>query len=191
MKEAVRTAILEAAEGVLSEQGLHARMEEIASRAGVSVGTLYNYFEDREALLDALRQNLRDELVEVLDKVTGPGAEGPFRARLERYLREMTAYLQTHWRIFALQADEAELRGAPARKRSLLKLVHQRLEELMQRGLKEGALRPGDPSLYAGVLSAMVRSLLMRTQLDQEPLSPDQVVPVLLQLFLEGAGVRK
>jgi AcrR family transcriptional regulator len=39
---------------VFREKGLHAPLEEIAQRAGVSTGTLYNRFGSREALIDAV-----------------------------------------------------------------------------------------------------------------------------------------
>ena len=48
LKETTEQSILAAAEEVFAETGLHgARMETIAQNAGVSVGTLYNYFNDR------------------------------------------------------------------------------------------------------------------------------------------------
>jgi AcrR family transcriptional regulator len=43
-----------AAVEVFRERGLGAPLEAIAERAGVSVGTLYNRFGDREALIDAV-----------------------------------------------------------------------------------------------------------------------------------------
>lgn len=50
-KERTRSAILEAAERLFAERGLQApTMEEIASAADVSVGTLYNYFGSKPAL---------------------------------------------------------------------------------------------------------------------------------------------
>jgi AcrR family transcriptional regulator len=44
----------EAALEVFQERGLNTPLEEIARRAGVSVGTLYNRFGSREALIDAV-----------------------------------------------------------------------------------------------------------------------------------------
>jgi AcrR family transcriptional regulator len=47
-----------AAVQVFREKGLHAPLEEIAQRAGVSAGTLYNRFGSREALIDAVMPDL-------------------------------------------------------------------------------------------------------------------------------------
>lgn len=52
--EKLRKAAVE----VFSERGLGAPLEEVAHRAGVSTGTLYNRFGSREALIDAVVQEL-------------------------------------------------------------------------------------------------------------------------------------
>ncbi len=49
-----RARVLDAAEEVLAEQGLTARMDAIAARAGVGVGTVYRHFATKEALWQAI-----------------------------------------------------------------------------------------------------------------------------------------
>ncbi|MBM0278295.1 TetR/AcrR family transcriptional regulator [Micromonospora tarensis] len=59
-----RAKVLTAAESVLGEQGLAARMDEIARRAGVGVGTVYRHFATKEALYAAIVSNRVDLLLE-------------------------------------------------------------------------------------------------------------------------------
>ena len=49
-----RDRLLATAAELFGERGLDVPMEEIARRAGVSIGTLYNHFPSREALYDAI-----------------------------------------------------------------------------------------------------------------------------------------
>src|ERR671934_3088172 len=63
LREETNKAILQAAEQVFGAQGAGgARMEDIAARAGVAVGTLYNHFHDRDALLSELLASRREDL---------------------------------------------------------------------------------------------------------------------------------
>src|ERR1044071_4154202 len=63
MRETVRVAILDAAEELIARHGLHsAALLQIAKRAGVAVGTLYNYFTDRDALIRGVVESRRATL---------------------------------------------------------------------------------------------------------------------------------
>src|SRR5213075_2067540 len=75
-------AIAVTAEEVFAARGVRdAHMEEIAQRAGVSVGTVYNHFEDRETLLTALIEARRQELAALLDRTLAAAAKEPFAAQ--------------------------------------------------------------------------------------------------------------
>ena len=49
--ERTRLRILDAAAAVFSEQGYHARLSDIAERAGMKAGSLYYHFDSREDLV--------------------------------------------------------------------------------------------------------------------------------------------
>ncbi len=80
--------ILEAAAQVFSAHGYAATTNQIAARAGVSIGTLYQYFADKDALLVSLaerhveeaREQLGDALAAAVEE-TGPDGD---RATLVR-----------------------------------------------------------------------------------------------------------
>jgi AcrR family transcriptional regulator len=55
--------VLAAARTVLSELGTEASMEQVASQAGVGVGTVYRGFPNKEALIDELVRIMIDDLV--------------------------------------------------------------------------------------------------------------------------------
>ena len=59
-----RDDILQSALKLLAEQGFHgAPMARIAEHAGVGTGTIYRYFENRDALILAVHRMINDELM--------------------------------------------------------------------------------------------------------------------------------
>ena len=69
--------VLEAAAAVIAEVGYEtATMTEMAERAGASIGALYQYFPNKEAIARALRQQFGDEMEARWTPLTdqGPGS---------------------------------------------------------------------------------------------------------------------
>lgn len=61
-------AILEAAAQLFVEEGVKTSTNRIAQRAGVSIGSLYQYFPNKEAILVALGERLATRQLETLQK---------------------------------------------------------------------------------------------------------------------------
>src|SRR5256884_9192324 len=82
-------AILDAAAHVLAERGAGANMAEVAAAAGVSRATLYRYYPDREALLEALASHA---LADAAARLADAGLErAPVEQAIERIVRALTA----------------------------------------------------------------------------------------------------
>src|SRR5205085_10875029 len=78
--------ILDVAEEVLAEKGYHdTSMDEIAARAGVAKGTLYQHFPSKENLVFALFE--RNLVLFEQTVVQAVATLSTARARLERILR--------------------------------------------------------------------------------------------------------
>jgi AcrR family transcriptional regulator len=83
--------LLEAAAAVLAQVGYDAAtMTEIASRAGASIGTVYQYFPNKEALVQALRNRYVAEMVERWERFEEETAAMGVR-QMARHLVELTA----------------------------------------------------------------------------------------------------
>jgi AcrR family transcriptional regulator len=192
LKEATSGAILEAAEGVFGERGLYtAKMEEIASRAGVSVGTLYNHFKDRDALFASLKAERRRELLDRLDRTLAENDRKPFAEQLRAFLHALTMHLESHGRLLA-SIMESELCSPDGLSSKLLVAdeLYKRVEVLLARGLASRALRKDDSDIYSTMLMGMMRGTMVRRLLRSKPSDPpmsDQV-DKLVRFFLEGAG---
>lgn len=193
-REQTAAAILDAAEENFADKGLgNAHMNDIALGAGVAVGTLYNHFEDRDALLVALLETRRAELLARIDAFLERPSTGSFRDDLTGFVQEMGAFFEEHKRFhiilhrmeWGLHQGQfpATAACAPAMKRDLIL----RVEKLMRRGIKLKALRAGNSEYYAYLLMGILRSIrLYHVDNDIDGFMPlDEVV----RFFMEGAAV--
>ena len=104
LRESTRDAILDAAASAFNTGGAGAvRMEDIAAGAGIAVGTLYNYFRDRQTLVASVLRSRTQVLLEALDAAAdvdqhvGQYAAAPSAARVTTELRQFVATLVAHW----------------------------------------------------------------------------------------------
>jgi AcrR family transcriptional regulator len=169
IREATVQEILAAAEEVFSDAGLHAaHMGTIAAKAGVSVGTLYNHFEDREALLAGLLEARHAELIGKLDAALGAGADRPLRERLRAILGAFASHCEAHRKFVNIVVQREVGRyqqtypQAWAKKTDAMRNVHERIEAEMRRGVKERALRPEAADLATTFFLGMMRALIIR-----------------------------
>ncbi len=93
--------VLTAAAQVFAREGLAATTNRIASRAGVAVGSLYQYFPDKQALLDELVARHVREARSTLDAVCAELRADPPEPR--------TALLRIADTAVALHADHPRL----------------------------------------------------------------------------------
>jgi TetR/AcrR family transcriptional repressor of uid operon len=64
-----RTQILEAAVACFAKHGFHqASMHDISAEAGISVGLIYRYFENKEAVISAMAARHKQEIQEVVEQ---------------------------------------------------------------------------------------------------------------------------
>ena len=165
LREATSDAILTAAEQVFARDGLHAaKVDDIAVQAGVSVGTLYNYFPDREGLLQALMEVRRGDLLEHIDEMLARDSGQPFVAQLEDFLRAVFDHFDTHRAFFQIvfqaELQKGKLPGSGAKK-DAMQQMYERANAVIQRGLNRGELRPELADLYPGLLMGLVRSVMI------------------------------
>ncbi len=198
IREATTAAILDAAEEVFAAQGLNsAHLADIAAGAGVAVGTVYNHFKDRDAILAALMQSRRNGMLQAMDEFLALPSSGNFRDDLLALMRSMGGYLDRHRRFHHIlhQCDLPQNLAAypQTASRSLdgKREIHVRLEKLMKRGLKQKALRPELADYYPSLLMGILRSVRQQ-QWEREAHNDDddRHLPIeeIVRFFMQGAG---
>ena len=202
-RSATREAILEAAADLLGADGAtQTRMEDIAARAGVAVGTVYNYFEDRKTLVSALLETRIKGLLEALDASLAPPAKGAaatpapdartaFQADLERFVAAFTAHIESNRFLFAVLRDEERVSGVDATSQSRRTTLGGELlgkaGRLMDRGLKARVLRRDDAELYGAMLVGMLRGVALRS-LTRTSADLRRDMAAMVRVFMSGAA---
>jgi AcrR family transcriptional regulator len=91
--EATRAKLLDAALPVLGEKGLHAtRVDDVVRLAGVSHGTFYLYFANKEELLRALAERCADEFADVAAVLPPISSDASGRDVLRGWLADYLTY---------------------------------------------------------------------------------------------------
>jgi AcrR family transcriptional regulator len=139
--KARRRDILDSAEKLLAESGYAGlTMRAIAVGAGVSSGTLYQYFDGKEDVFFALMAGRLETLQTTLDELDrGIGISG--------VLREILPQVREIWRLFGRSAQQWEskvLAGGPRGKRAVTSAtVFRKMARALERALRETAAAAG------------------------------------------------
>lgn len=151
--------ILEAALDVFGEAGLAgARLEEIAARAGVSKGTIYLYFANKDELFrEMIRQHVGMAAAGLSEAIRGTSDPD---VQLRRLIRRLWGYLRdpSFERVYRLVIGELHQFPDLARfyAREVSGQVSVVVEEVLQRGMRSGVFRRGDAGVAARMLVALL-----------------------------------
>lgn len=146
-----RQAVLEAAKAVFAQRGLGASLEDVAQEAGLGVGTVYRRFPNRDALIDALF----DDMVASIERILDESAALP-RA-WDGLVHFMTAMLESQGRDKGLRdtllSRHEHPDGCVVHKEDVVHdKVRQVLHDLVARAQADGDLRADVVPTDLGVL---------------------------------------
>ena len=166
-KDARPEEIVAAALDVFVERGFAAaKLEDVARRAGVTKGTIYLYFENKEALFKAV---VRETIVPVIAKgeAIAQAFTGSARDLFEKLVRE-------YWRLVGETALAgipklmmAEAGNFPQLARFYYEEVvirgHRLMASVLERGIKQGEFRPVNLAVAAKLaMSPLMHAVVAR-----------------------------
>jgi AcrR family transcriptional regulator len=162
--------ILEAAETVFARRGYaQTTMEEVAREAGVSKGSLYNYFRSKKDLFSCLCQA---ELAEDFQQVEVVVAQGiPASEKLEWLLNEWFLKLDGYLRmgVLVLEFWATAARGAgEGEMASILGGAYdqwrKQLVAIVSQGVEAGEFRRDvDPAVAAGLIMSVIDGTIVQS----------------------------
>jgi TetR/AcrR family fatty acid metabolism transcriptional regulator len=190
LREQRRTQLLEAAQRVFSRQGFHAAaVSDVAAEAGVSQGTVYHYFDSKEALLLAVftqweTENLHDEIEHAL--LAEPTAAGKLT---------LIAHVAAERVASSLQLLEASVefwshipRNAQIRKgfKRMFERMAADVASVIQQGIVAGEFRAVDAGVTARLLIATYDGLVLQWLADKKGIDWRACTQTLVTVTLQG-----
>ena len=190
MAETRRRQILMGAAQVFAEKGFHkATTKEIAQAAGISEGTIYNYFKNKRQVLIAMVELIATPSLKSIIADHPPEDPKAFLAMVMRdrfQLAQERGYLMAP--IVAEIFADADLRQEVYNQIAVPLAAH--LEQYLQAHIDSGRFRPVNPLIItrAFVGAMMLNFAIKLSEVDSryEGISDDVMIEELVSLFLDG-----
>ncbi|MFK7799006.1 MAG: TetR/AcrR family transcriptional regulator [Aureispira sp.] len=134
-----KQTILTAALNLLTRQGIHATpMSAIAKEAGTGMGTIYNYFPNKEALINAIYIQIKQE-EKCLMQVSEEGMN--LRAQFEHYYKNGVQFFMEHPSYFHFMEQVQASPIITPESRAVGYEVMHKVIVLVEQGQKEGIIK--------------------------------------------------
>ncbi len=190
--EARRAQILDAAAAVFAERGFHrTTIRAIAAAAGVAEGTIYNYFDSKDALLIGLMARLAE--IEHFDLELAQGLQDDPRAFIRAAFGQRLGNIVRGLELMRAVLPEIIV-NADLRRRfrqEYVQPVALALEQYVAARIARGQFRPLNPRLVVHVLHGTFAGLLVMRLLGEETLEAEweQLPETLAALVVDGLGI--
>ncbi|HEX7840878.1 MAG TPA: TetR/AcrR family transcriptional regulator, partial [Kofleriaceae bacterium] len=153
----------------------------IAKRAGVAVGTLYNYFTDRDALIRDLFESRRATFRPRLLAAIQAGSELAFEPRLRRFVREVFEAFESHRSFLKVAIENEHLRpSGSTTPEDLLEGVR----DIVSAGVREGAIPVYKAEILPLVITGIIKSIAVHRIRDGGEMAGD--AGAIVDLVLDG-----
>jgi len=187
--------ILDAALAVFSEKGFAAaRVEDVATRAGLSKGAVYLYFDSKEALIAALVKRFATDVVaQAAERFTALAQTDPVET-----LRAAQRYLMTALDDPVISAAPrlvlAEAQRFPAiaqlYRREVIAMGQGMITALIDQGVARGVFRDvSRPAAMRAVMGPVLAHMFLThifPDPDAAPLDPGEMADSLIDITLHG-----
>ena len=193
-KERKRSEILEAAMLVFARKGFHrSKMEEVAAAAKIGKGTIYEYFDSKHQLLQALHGYMLAKLKDYYAAELKDIEEPPEIIR--RFLAAAIASFR-EWEPFFYVFCDVWAEAGRAEQQSLLRMqlrdaYQSSIDDLTQvvgAGVAGGFFHCEKPRLAAEHILACVDGLALHWLYDQEAFDLDEMTEALTRMVMRSLG---
>lgn len=172
-------ALLDATGQVIAERGLaQTTTNHIAARAGVSIGSLYQYFANKEELLAALLDKLVDDLGQAVDRGVPLLLEADLKTMVRGLLQAGFAFLRSNERLYLELARNWDQQSSQRVLRSLERHMQEVFRLYALRHYRELQIDDLPVAVFVATNST-VFTIMRYLSLPQPPCSREQLLEEL------------
>ncbi|TDO94359.1 TetR family transcriptional regulator [Halanaerobium saccharolyticum] len=190
MAQETRNRIRKAAVKVISREGFfNTRMQDIADQAGLAVGTIYNYFSSKDEVLAYIFKYEVERRREIMSELKKRDLS--LKELLVHFLNRHFSVLRENPELGRVLVREKDFSRAKkdgeikAHRNFLIKM----LENLFERGVKEGEIKEVDTHLLAvyflGSIQGIIEHALTQPEMNLLEKAPDFVWQRIEHIFIE------
>lgn len=179
-----RIRILEATATVFNQKGMKFTMDDLAKELTMSKKTIYSIFRDKEALLYAMVDYAFDNIKECEKQVFCDDSLDTVEK-----LRKMLGVLPDSYK----EIDFRQLFSLRSKYPKIYEKIEERLESgwdstiaLLERGVKEGVLRPVNVVIFKATFEAAIEQFFGRDLLISHDISYSDALDELVSLLFDG-----
>lgn len=182
-----RQKIIDATLAIAAKKGFEqATTAEIARRAGVAEGSIYNHFRTKDDLLiHMVGEYAGSFLAQLSDRLSGES--DPVR-KIERLIAFHISFFTQEGNIF--QVIYGKRPGAKVQMARIIRVAIgpyvALIEGILREGIALGAFRDVDPQVAASLLLGGMQVALLRRFFKQADYAPEQAADQIRDLFLNG-----
>lgn len=181
LDEHMHKKICEAATGIIIECGIdNVRMDKVAEAAGIAKGTIYNYFKDKNQLLETIAKTVFDPTFKNIIKVADSGSEA--LCKLQEIARILLETFSRYKKLFVL-LHETKNNKKPLEKRNQLISI---VEKIIKSAINAGQFRDSHPLVVAEIFLGMVMSInISKITTGIERLAQEDL-DIIMSIFTKG-----
>ena len=190
VSEERKNQILEAALVVFAEKGFEkARMDDIVAESGLSKGTLYWYFKNKEDIIINLINQIifRDEfkLLEAVAHSDAPAQEAltKFMETILADLKKIEPFYPIFYEIYAMATRSKVFKKFF--EEYMLRYL-ELLTPIIAKGIEEGSYKDVDPETVAVALGGLIEGTLLLKIYSPEKIDPEKHIRAGFKYLLEG-----
>lgn len=182
----MRDQVYEHAVNILENLGAESlTLERLSDCVGVSRGTLYNYFADRQAIIEFVEERAFSPVLAEIEAIVENDETAT--GKLERLVKKAVGTLLEDPKIyFELSAAHTKSRKRTDPQEKRVSRIHKTVQKIVQEGIEASEFIAMPAELSTTIILGSMEGVMDELGRAEAPIARDEIVPALLAVILGG-----